>query len=210
VPVGTISAPGIPPREWRDGSPAGGYADPRDDPNWEPLRTSKRTLIGAGALALADEQGINPGLVLSAGMPELIEDFGLLLEASMGLARNLAVGTGTARYWRPTLALQASADVYRQRWALRALAGPTLAVLRVSGSGYAKNLSDTTVMWGVDFGLLLARAWPKHVGWISVGGMAWPQGRTVRSRPDGQASLPEWEGRLAVGLSWEIGGSDEQ
>jgi hypothetical protein len=50
------------------------------------------------------------------------------------------------------------------------------------------------------------RAWQKREGWISLGAMAWPQGRSIRSKPDGQASLPGWEARLSPGLSWGIRG----
>jgi hypothetical protein len=158
-------------------------------------------------LGLADKQGVSPGLALGAGMPELIEDFGLVLETSVSLFRDLSVGSGTARYWRPTLVLQASAYVYRRRWNLRVLLGPALGVLVVKGSGFGKNLSDTTVMWGIDFGLVLARTWQKREAWILLGAVAWPQGRSIRSSPAGpqsQAALPQWEGRVAAGISWEI------
>jgi hypothetical protein len=208
MPAGTIDSPAA--AKDREGERAtAASTDPGGDPKREPLRTSSRTLAGVGMFGMVDGRGFLPGLALGAGMPELIGNLGLALEASVGLYRDLAVGTGTARYWRPTFGLRATADMYRGRWVLRAMAGPALGVLAVSGSGYDKNSSGTAVMWGVDFGLLLARAWQKREGWISLGAAAWPQGRSIRSKPDGQASLPEWEARLCAGISWEIRGSGE-
>ncbi len=203
MPAGTIRPPGIPPKERRETWASSGSGDPSDNPDWEPIRTSTRTQAGVGILGLADKQGVNPGLALAAGMPELIEDFGLAVEASVGLYRDLGVGIGTARYWRPTLALKLTADAYRGRWILRVLVGPALGLLLVNGSGYDRNLSDTTVMWGIDFGLALARAWQKREAWISLAAMAWPQGRSIRSTPEApgsQVALPEWEVRLVTGI----------
>lgn len=201
---GNLRAPGIPPRETGEiVRISGGGRDP-DAPQ---TRTSARTLIGAGLLGMADENGASAGLVLSASMPDLVEDFGMLFDASLGLPRSLSVGQGTARYYRPTAALKASAAVFRKHWRLRAVVGPSLGVLRVNGSGYDENLSDTTVMWGVDFGLLLARAWDQNEAWVSLGADAWPQGRKIRSKPDAldiEVPLPQWEGRLVFGFSWEV------
>ncbi len=199
-----LKAPGIPPRETGEiVRMSGGGRDP-DAPG---TRTSTRTLVGAGLLGMADENGVSAGLVLSAVMPDLVEDFGLLFDASLGLSRSLTVGQGTARYYRPTIALKASAAALRKVWRLRVVVGPALGVLRVNGSGYDENLSDTTVMWGVDFGLVLARAWGRNEAWLALGADAWPQERKIRSKPDEldiEVMLPQWEGRLMVGFSWGI------
>jgi hypothetical protein len=138
-------------------------------------------------------------------MPELIEDFGALFEASLGFYRELSVGPGTARYWRPTFALRASAELPGKHWILRASVGPALGVLAVSGSGYDHNLNETTVMWGIDGGLALIRPWRKHEAWLSFGAMAWPQERKIRSRPyasNSDVALPGAEARLSAGFSW--------
>lgn len=199
-----LKAPGIPPRETGEiVRMSGGGRDP-DAPR---TRTSTRTLVGVGFLGMADENGASSGLVLSVTMPDLVEEFGLLFDASLGLPRSLSVGQGTARYYRPTLALKVSAAAFRKVWRVRVVVGPALGVLNVKGSGYDENLSDTTVMWGVDFGLVLARAWGQNEAWVALGANAWPQGRKIRSKPDEldlEVMLPQWEGRLMAGFSWGI------
>ncbi len=205
IPARTISAPGAAAREPLGQNPA--TTDSGKGRVREPPATSSRALAGLGGFGLVDPRGIVPGLILDAGMPELIGNLGLALQASVGLYRDVAVGPGTARYWRPTLVLRATAELLRGRWVLRAVAGPALGILLVSGSGYERNSSDAAVMWGVDFGLVLARAWQRSEGWISLGAVAWPQGRNIRSKPEGQASLPDWEARLAAGIAWEIHGA---
>jgi hypothetical protein len=204
MPEGNIKAPGIPPRERHDGAVGDGHLD-ADDPNREPIRSSGRALLGAGGFGLADNRGASGGLVLGASMPELIEDFGLLVDLSLAWRREMSVGRGTTRYWRPTFALQATAEIHSRRWIVRVLVGPALGVLSVSGSGYDKDLNATTVTWGVDFGVALVRPWGRHEAWLSLGSIAWPQSRRILTRsslPDSDAALPEWEGRLALGLSW--------
>jgi hypothetical protein len=207
MPVGAIAAPGVPPRERRETSRSSGDSDHSDDPDWVATRTSGRTLVGAGVFGAMDALGGSGGLALSAGMPELIEDFGAVLEASLGLPRNLTVGQGTAHYWRPTVAIRVSAETPGRHWILRVSIGPALGVLVVDGSGYDKNLSTTTVTWGMDSGLALIRSWRQHEAWVSLGAMAWPQGRHVRTRPaipSNDVALPEWEARLAAGFSWGV------
>jgi hypothetical protein len=209
MPERNIKAPGIPPREWRESRASDGEPDP-DDPDRKPIRTSSRALAGAGVFGLSDNHGASGGLVLGAGMPDLVGDFGLSAEASLGWARELSVGQGTSRYWRPTFALHATAQVRSRSWILRVFVGPALGVLSVSGSGYDKNLSATTVTWGVSFGVALVRPWRGNEAWLSLGSMAWPQGRRIVTRsslPSSYASLPEWEGRLVLGVSWGVHGS---
>jgi hypothetical protein len=204
MPQGNLKAPGIPPRE---GSEIVRMRGGGHDPDEPATRTSGRTLVGVGVLGLADTQGGDGGLVVCAAMPELIEDFGLLFETSLGYRRELAVGQGIARYWRPTAALEVSAAILRKRWGVRVVVGPTVGVLAVSGSRYDQNLSDTTVTWGVDFGLVLTRAWDDNEAWLSLGAIAWPQERKIRTKsslPGSEAGLPEWEGRLSAGFSWGV------
>lgn len=208
MPVHDIKAPGIPPRPRPPGAvQRSSDYDPSDDPLWDPTRTSGRALLGAGGFGMVDSQGGDGGLVVLTGMPALIEDFGAFFEASLGWARELAVGQGRARYWRPTFTLQGSAQVHTDPWLVRLLVGPALAVLAVSGSGYDHDTSATTVTWGIDFGLALVRAWRKQEVWLSCATAAWPQSRRIRSLPTSPTSdvaLPGLEVRVAAGFSWGI------
>jgi hypothetical protein len=208
MPVGTVSTPGVPPREVWHEPRAGGGTDPFDELNR--LAFSTRTLLSGGVFALGDALGASAGLAAMLGMPNLIENAGWQLEASMSLPRPMAVGQGTAHVKRPTFALFATFELYRKRWLLRAQVGPALGVLLVNGTGYQANGSDTSVMWGADVGLTLARPWRKsHEMWFRLDAIAWPQGRSILSQygsagPNIMVPLPSWEVRSVLGLSLGI------
>ena len=207
MPVGTVRTPGIPPREARPMPKHRRSGD--DDPDVERLSFSTRTLLGFGAFGLADGLGASAGLAAMVGMPNVIENVGWLLEASMSLSRQMAAGQGTAHIRRPTFALPATFELYRKRWLVRAQVGPVLGVLLVDGTGYATNQSDKTVMWGAEVGLSLVRPWQGHELWIRLDANAWPQGRSVLvhqgpSAPNLVAPLPGWEARSMVGFSLGI------
>ena len=207
MPVGNIRAPGLPPREIRSQPQRSGESDPLDDTENSPIAISAHTLLGAGILGLADGQGASIGLAAVVGMPKLLDDFGWSLEASLGSSRQMAVGQGTAHLWRPTFVLSASIEPYRAKWAVRVQAGLALGILLVRGSDYSPNNSATSAMWGASAGLCLARPWKRHEAWLRLDGMAWPQGRAIRSasQPSGEdftTSLPAWEIRSSLGFSW--------
>lgn len=209
MPVGTVSTPGIPPREVRHVTRTVGDEDPLDEAEAERLSISTRTFLGVGVFGLGDGLGASPGLAAMVGMPSLIENVGWLLEASMTSSRQMKVGTGTAHIRRPTFALCATFEMYRKRWLLRAQVGPALGILLVDGTDYQTNRSDTSVMWGADVGLALARPWKRHEMWVRVDAMAWPQGRGVLSKqgpssPNVVEPLPGWEARAALGFSLGI------
>jgi len=176
MPVGTFSTPGVPPREVRHKTKAAGEADPPD------TAFSTRTLLSGGIFGLADGLGASAGLATMIGMPNLIESVGWLLEASMSMSRQITVGQGTARMWRPSFALLATLELYRKRWLLRAQVGPVLGVLLVNGSGYYANASDTSAVWGGDVGLSLVRPWKRHEVWLRLDTLGWPQGRSILSQ----------------------------
>lgn len=209
MPVGTVSTPGVPPREVRHAPGASGETDPLDEREGERLAFSMRTFLGGGAFVLGDGLGASPGLAAMIGMPNLIENVGWVLEASMSLTRQMAVGQGTAHIRRPTFALFATLELYRKRWLLRAQVGPALGVLLVNGTGYQANGSDTSVMWGADAGISLVRPWKGHQIWLRLDTMVWPQGRSILSQ-QGSTSLniavplPSWEIRSALGFSLGI------
>ncbi len=209
MPVGTVSAPGIPPREIRYESNSAGDADSLDEAERQRLSISTRTFLGAGVFGLGDGLGASAGLFALLGMPRLIENVGWLLEASVTSSRQMKVGQGTAHIRRPTFVLSATFELYRKRWLLRAQVGPALGVLLVHGTDYQTNQSDTSVMWGVDAGLTLARPWKRNEMWARLDTISWPQGRSVLSRqgpasPNLFAPLPGWEVRVALGFSLGI------
>jgi len=209
MPVGTITAPGIPPREIRATPRSSGESDPLDDPENAPPAIDTYTTLGTGIFGLADGRGANTGLAATVGMPNLLESFGWSLEASLGLPRQLAVGQGIAHIWRPTFVLSASAEPHRKKWVVRVQAGIALGILLVSGSDYSSNRSTTSAMWGASAGLCLARPWKRHEAWLRLDGIAWPQGRAIRSDripsgPDISVPLQEWEIRSSIGFSWRI------
>ena len=204
LPVGTIGTPGIPPRP-----PAPGARAESLDGEEPPPSVSGRALVGVGLFGLADSDGANAGLLVVGGMPRLLGILGWLAEASLGWPRDPTVGQGTARYWRPTFGLAVTAEIAVRSWCLRPQAGPALGVLAVRGNDYQQNNSATTVTWGAGAGLAVARSWHGGEIWLRLDGLAWPQGRVLRSKqvpsgPDLERALPEMEARLAAGLALGI------
>jgi len=209
MPVGSVSTPGFPPRDVPPRRENSRSDDPADDGEGERLSFSTRTLLSGGVFGLGDGLGASAGLAALIGMPNLIETVGWQLEASMSLSRQMKVGTGTAHIGRPTFALFATFELYRKRWLLRAQVGPALGVLLVDGTDYLVNQTDTSVMWGADVGLSLARPWRRHEMWIRMDTIVWPQGRSVLSQqgpgiPNLSVSLPSWEVRSVLGFSLGI------
>jgi hypothetical protein len=211
MPMGTIATPGVPPRvPTPSAQAASSESESLDDLDNPPVSIGTHTLLGAGCFAVVDGQGVSGGLALAAGMPNLIERFGWSVEASLGMPRQMSVGQGSARYWRPTFALAATAEMRAKHWAARPQAAAVLGVLSIDGTGFnSQNLSATTVNWGAAAGVTLARLWRQNEFWLRVEGVAWPQGRAVRIRqlptgPDLSVSFPDWELRWTAGVSWGI------
>jgi hypothetical protein len=207
MPAGAIAAPGIPPREPKPVPVSSAEPDPREEPEGPSFSLGTHTLVGAGVFGLEDKQGSAVGGAVEIAMPNLLEQFGALVEVSLAQPRELAVGQGIARYWRPTIVLAASGDIRLGNWVVRPRVGGALGILVVSGKGYEQNNSTTTVTWGGGAGLALARVWRANEFWVRVDGLAWPQGRALRSRqvPEGkdiEVPLPELEARLVAGFSW--------
>ena len=207
MPVTGVRTPGVPPREVRYNPKAGRRGDSFDES--EPLAFSTRTLLGGGVFGLGDGLGASAGLAAMIGMPNLIENVGWMLEGSMSLSRQMKVGLGTAHIRRPTFAFLATFELYRKRWLVRAQVGPALGYLQVQGTGYYANESDTSVMWGADVGVTLARPWKRHEMWLRIEAIAWPQGRSILSQQGPVTSnimvpLPSLEVRSVVGFSLGI------
>ena len=209
MPVGTVSTPGVPPREARPLPKSSRAGDALDETGVERLSFSAHTLLGVGAFGLGDGLGASAGLAALIGMPNVIENVGWLLEASMSLSRQMVVRPGTAHIRRPTLVLSATFELYRKHWLLRAQVGPSLGFLLVEGTDYPSNLRDTSIMWGADVGLSLARPWRHHEVWLRLDAIAWPQGRNILSQqgpgsPNLAVPLPSLEVRSVLGFSLGI------
>jgi hypothetical protein len=207
MPAGTLSAPNPPPALAPAPSPPLPAVEPGRAAVLPVEGARPRTLMGVGLLGMADTQGAAAGFALEAAMPNLFGDFGWAAEASLSMPREMTVGQGTARYWRPTVALMATGEVRLGDWALRPRAGAALGILAVRGSNYQNATSATTVTWGGGAGIAAARAWQGKELWVRLDALTWPQGRAVRSHqlpagPDIVVALPDWEARLFVGISW--------
>jgi hypothetical protein len=189
-------------------SPLPNETEKAEDAEPPPLALGKHALVGVGLFGMADTQGGSGGLALEAGMPSLLADIGWVAEISLAWPREMTVGQGRARYFRPTLLLAVTGDITLGKWVVRPRAGVALGVLAVSGSGYETNRSATTVTWGGGAALTLARSWRHGEIWARVEGLTWPQGRKVKSRKvasvgaDFEVALPGAEARLAAGISW--------
>ena len=207
MPVGTIKAPGIPPRERRPLESSGGGS--LDDPDVEHVSINPRTMLGAGVLGASDSLGATAGALVSIGMPSLIEQSGWLFESSLTSSRQLSLGQGTAIFRRPTFTLGLTNDFYRSRWAVRGQLGASLGVLMVRGSGYVGSTSTTSVMWGLDVGLAVVRRWQRREGWVRFAATGWPQGRSIVTRRIDSGAplskeLPSWDLRLVLGYSFAV------
>jgi len=205
MPVGTLKAPGIPPRERRESSSSTHFFDPEA----EPLSISTTTVVGAGVLGQSDTLGTAAGGLLLIGMPSLIEQTGWLFESSLTSSRQLSLGQGTATFRRPTFTLALTYDFYRKRWAIRGRLGGSLGVLMASGSGYAPSHSTTSVMWGLNAGFALTRRWHRHECWFGFDTTGWPQSRRVLTRVSNSGTvlskeLPSWDLRFVLGYSFAI------
>jgi hypothetical protein len=206
MPVGTLKAPGIPPREPR---PLASSSTHFFDPEGEPLSISTRTVVGAGVLGQNDTLGTVAGGLLVVGMPSLIEQTGWLFESSLASSRQLSVGQGTVSFRRPTFTLALTYNFYGKRWAIRGRLGGSLGVLMASGSGFAPNNSTTTVMWGLNAGLALTRRWHRHEWWLGLDTTGWPQGRRILTRVGNAGTvlskeLPSWDLRFVLGYAFAI------
>jgi hypothetical protein len=207
MPAAVLAAPGVPPRIKKAAPTSGDAADFADEDESEPVPKGLRGLLGGSLLGLADGQGSDAGLALDGTF--LLGQFGAALSVSLALPRSVAVGQGTANYWRPTFELNAMAQLYGAKWSLYAQAGPALALLLVQGTGFSPNHSDYSYELSAGAGLRAMVPWNNKTAWLGVNGILWPQGRKVESTVSGSpavlsAPLPGWEVRLAVGLSWRI------
>lgn len=204
MPVRAVRAPGIPPRE----------RPPIEEPTPlrlfdEPLSISTATMLGAALVGESDSAGAAVGALVLVGMPNLVEEGGWVAEASYVSAREIALGQGKVSFRRATFTVALTYDFYRARWIVRGQLGAGLGVLMTTGSGFVAANSATSVMWGLDLGLVLARRFARDEAWLGLGALGWPQGRSVYTRVDGSSQtmsedFPSWDFRLVVGYSFGV------
>jgi len=165
-------------------------------------------LLGVGALAAFDAEGA--GVVLSGetAWTRLVGRFGLAAGLSAPLPRKTDVGSGSARWWRPVLALEMRVPLTQGAWILEGGLGPALGLLVVAGNGFHPNNTDVAVSWGATAGVRLAhRSRSKWAYWAELRALVWPAAQNIRSdAADGKtlnlAPLPRIEGQLGLGFSF--------
>lgn len=202
MPVGTLGLPEVT-------SPT---AQPVDSPPVEdPSTASERRLVwvGLGVLGMLDTMGGNWGLTGEVGLDHVVGDLGLAVALSAALARDVRVGQGTARWWRPALELDLRLPVLTGAWNIEASLGPIIGLLVVKGYGYDQSSNDVVVSWGAGAGLRSFWTWGPARLWIDLRGRLWPEAQKIRNEIQEPpvtrtAELPQWEGFLGLGFSLAI------
>jgi hypothetical protein len=174
-----------------------------------PLPAQARLWLGVGALASGDARGAGAVLSGEAAWLRLAGRFGLLAELSFPLPREMSVGQGTARWWRPVLALALRAPLTQGTWIFDGGVGPACGLLVVAGSGFDQNHTDVAVSWGATAGLRLAhRSRSRWAYWAELRMLLWPAAQNIRNDVTGSASrlaaLPRIEAQLGLGLSFGV------
>jgi hypothetical protein len=180
----------------------------RTKPREAPL-PGPRLLLAVGAFASLDPQGAGAVLSGEAAWSQLIGRFGLQAGFSFPLPRELAVGQGLSKWWRPVLALQLRVPLTEGTWALEAGAGPALGLLVVAGNGFDQNHTDVATSWGAITGFRLAhRRGRAGAVWAELRALAWPAAQHIRAEVMGAsprlAALPRIEGQLGLGFSFSV------
>ena len=168
-----------------------------------------RLLLDLGAFASGDARGAGAGVAGEAEWLRLAGRFGLLAGLSVPLPRELGVGQGTARWWRPVLALALRVPLTQGSWILDGGVGPAFGLLVVAGSGFDQNHTDVAASWGATAGLRLAhRRRSKWAYWAELRGLLWPAAQNIRNDVSGSAprlaALPRIEAQLGLGFSLAV------
>ncbi len=168
-----------------------------------------RLLLDLGAFASGDARGAGAGLSGEAAWLRLAGRFGLSAGLWFPLPREMSVGQGTARWWRPVLALALRVPLTQGSWILDGGVGPAFGLLVVAGSGFDQNHTDVASSWGATAGLRLAhRSRSKWAYWAELRGLLWPAAQNIRNDVSGSAprlaALPRIEAQLGLGFSFAI------
>ena len=175
----------------------------------KPLPAQARLSLGLGALASVDARGAGAILSGETAWLRLAGRFGLLVGLSLPLPREMSVGRGSARWWRPVLALALRAPLTQGTWILDGGIGPALGLLVVAGNGFDQNHTDLAVSWGAVAGVRLAhRSRGKWAYWAELRGLLWPAAQNIRDDVPGSAphlaALPRIEAQLGLGSSFAV------
>ena len=192
-------------------SPTARLAEPQiAAPAGETLVASpRRFLLGAGAFASLDAQGAGAILAGEAAWLRLVGRFGLQAGLSLPLPREMALGPGKSRWWRPVLTLGLQVPLREGPWVVAMNAGPAMGLLLVAGAGFDQDHTDVTLSWGASAGLQLARRRGRAGAyWAELRGLLWPGAQNIRDDVVGAtprlAALPRVEGHLGLGFSFAL------
>jgi hypothetical protein len=202
MPVGALSLPEV----------AVATAQPADSlPAEDPSTASERRQVwpGLGVLGMIDTVGANLGLTGEVGVEHVVGGLGLAAALSAALARDVSVGQGSARWWRPAMELQVRLPVLPEDWNVEASLGPAVGLIILQGRGYDRNSKDVASCWGAGAGLRSSRTWGRTRLWIEARARLWPETQKIRNEvkdaplPRTQ-ELPHWEGYLSLGFSLAV------
>jgi hypothetical protein len=208
---------------WLDSRPSGplGEVEPATSPPLERagLRAPEaieqpaspappRVFLGIGGLASVDARGAGAVLSAEAAWLRLSGRVGLGAGLSLPLPREMAVGQGKARWWRPVLALALRVPLTEGTWAFDAGVGPAFGLLVVAGSGFPQNHTDAVGSWGATAVLRLARRSRGRAYWADLRGLLWPAAQNIRNDVPGAApyleAVPRIEAQLGLGFSFAV------
>jgi hypothetical protein len=199
MPAGALGPPDV---TVPTAPPAG--STPAQDPDTDSGQRS--VWLGLGALGMLDAVGVKGGLAGEASFERLVGNLGLAVALSGALAREVSVGQGTARWWRPALAADVRLPILTHGWNLEASLGPVIGMVVLHGRGHDRNSNDVARSWAVGAGLRSSRTWGRTRLWIELKTRLWPETQRIRNEvqdaplPRTQR-LPPWEGTLGLGFS---------
>jgi hypothetical protein len=175
---------------------------PAQPPSLAPPRLS----LGIGAFASVDARGGSAVLSAEVGWMRLVGRVGAGAGLSLPLPREMAVGQGQARWWRPVLALGLRVPLSEGIWIVQGSVGPALGLLVVVGSGFPQNHTDAVVCFGATAGFRLARRSRGRAFWAELRGLLWPAAQNIRNDVPGAAphleAVPRVEADLGLGVSF--------
>jgi hypothetical protein len=202
---------------WLDAMPARTFepaeATPAERQKPEPEPTTPTTdedpatiWVGLGLLGMIDPVGTDLGLTAEFAVDHAVGPLGLAVATSAALARDVTVGQGTARWWRPALQAALRLPFTAGEWNLEASVGPLIGLVVLHGRGYDENSKDVVTSWGAGAGLRSQRTWERCRLWVELGGRLWPETQRIRSevqdvKTTRTRDLPRWEMYLGLGFS---------